>query len=398
MRKKYMPDFAIRSHRTFLRIRPLFRTAIAIVSVGLIVGLMAGCGATNNDALVSQILSEYSSVEPSRGSYANTGGLYADLGLDVPGSGGLSPAIATTVAAPTAAQLPDSADRSVIEAETRRAAVTIQPDTVLRITVKEDPSLNGTYKVGGEGSIQFKYVGLTFMDNLTVAEAEKRIRERLEGVYVRQATVDIQILQASYDRIRVEGRVNTPGDQKIGAGSRISLHSALLRAGGVIPDAKNAIVKIVRNGMWDPIAHSKPSEVITLVDENGQPRVPDVFLHNTDLVRVESRVERRRDGKVIKTTGQGVQILLLGEVGKPGYVSFQSGEAPTLLNLIFRVGGFSRWANDKKIEIVRRNGYGYKEVFVVDARAVAESGDPEDDFTFEDGDVVRVPERKWPLF
>jgi len=356
---------------------------------------MVGCGASNNDALVSQILSEYSSVEPSQGGYA--GGLYSDLGLDLPARGGVAPFITTAVAAPTAAQVPDSADRSVIEAETRRAAVTIQPDTILRITVKEDPSLNGTYKVGSEGSIQFKYVGLTFMDNLAVAEAEQRIRERLEGVYVRQATVDIQILQASYDRIRVEGLVNTPGDQKIGAGSRISLHSALLRAGGVIPNAKNAIVKIVRSGMWDPIAHSKPSEVITLVDENGQPRVPDVFLRNTDLVRVESRAERRSDGKVIRTTG-GVQILLLGEVGKPGYVSFQVGESPTLLNLIFRVGGFSRWANDKKIEIVRRNGYGYKEVFVVDARAVAESGDPEDDFTFEDGDVVRVPERKWPLF
>jgi protein involved in polysaccharide export with SLBB domain len=371
----------------------VFQVALASVCVAL----MVGCGASNNDALVSQILSEYSSVEPSQGGYAGAGGLYADLGLDMPTRGGVAPLITTAVAAPTAAQVPDSADRSVIEAETRRAAVTIQPDTILRITVKEDPSLNGTYKVGSEGSIQFKYVGLTFMDNLAVAEAEQRIRERLEGVYVRQATVDIQILQASYDRIRVEGLVNTPGDQKIGAGSRISLHSALLRAGGVIPNAKNAIVKIVRSGMWDPIAHSKPSEVITLVDENGQPRVPDVFLRNTDLVRVESRAERRSDGKVIRTTG-GVQILLLGEVGKPGYVSFPVGESPTLLNLIFRVGGFSRWANDKKIEIVRRNGYGYKEVFVVDARAVAESGDPEDDFTFEDGDVVRVPERKWPLF
>ena len=59
------------------------------------------------------------------------------------------------------------------------------------------------------------------------------------------------------------------------------------------------------------------------------------------------------------------------------------------------MGGFERWANPKKVQITRRNGYGYKEIFVVNAKSVAESGDPEDDFTFRDGDIVQVPEKRW---
>jgi hypothetical protein len=69
-----------------------------------------------------------------------------------------------------------------------------------------------------------------------------------------------------------------------------------------------------------------------------------------------------------------------------------------VLNLIFKIGGFSRWANEKKIEVVRRNGYGFKEIFVVNAREIQKYGDPEDDFAFEHGDVVRVPPRRWLSF
>ena len=373
----------------------LFAQITGVLSAVLI---LTGCGTSSDEELVSQILREYSSVEPA--GYADSGfpgGLYSDLGLTMPTAPSLAVA---TAALTTGGELPiqaaDVADLGGLGEQLRAGAVTIQPDTVLRITVKEDPSLNGTYKVTDQGSIQFKYVGLTFLDNLTVEEAEARIRERLEGVYVRQATVDIQILQASYDRIRVEGLVKDPGPQKIGAGSRISLHAALLRAGGVVPSAQNAVVKIIRNGVIDPIAHSRPSEVVSLIGADGRPQVPEIFVSNNDLVQVGQREQTTRGGK--RQLGGGVRILLLGEVGKPGYVEFGAGEEATLLNLVFRIGGFSRWANDKKIEVVRRNGYGLKEVFVVNAREIQEYGDPEDDFAFEHGDVVRVPPRRWPLF
>ncbi|MBN2302662.1 MAG: polysaccharide biosynthesis/export family protein, partial [Lentisphaerae bacterium] len=59
------------------------------------------------------------------------------------------------------------------------ADLTIQPDCLIQITVKEDPSLDGSYPVNEIGAVELNYVGPVILYNKTERGAEAKIREVL---------------------------------------------------------------------------------------------------------------------------------------------------------------------------------------------------------------------------
>jgi len=110
--------------------------------------------------------------------------------------------------------------------------VTIQPESIIEVVVKEDSSLNAKYKVNQFSAIEFGYMGLVFLENMNAEMAAFKIEELLKNRGFREATIRVKIVKASYDTIRVTGVVTRPGDQRIGPGSRRSLTKVLLSAGG----------------------------------------------------------------------------------------------------------------------------------------------------------------------
>lgn len=384
-------------------------SGVGIVALALV---LAGCATSrqSDDEILAEVLAEY--LASSEKAVPAAGRDIADVAPH------LAPRTVETATARTEASrdttdaatkssrpAPTSGDATLAadqaepgnpapSAALQQGTVTIQPDTVLRITVEEDTSLNGTYRVDTSGAIQFKYVGLLFLDNLTVDQARARIRERLEGAYVRSATVGVDILQASYDTIQVIGMVNNPGVQRIGAGSAITLREALLRANGVKGMSSHVRARVVRRGMLDPLLTGSDGEIYGLVGESGSSSIPEIQLRNKDLVQVFEHKPGKPGAPDAPVEG-GARVLLLGEVERPGYVAFGPGEQATMLQLALKINGFSRWARANKIEVVRSNGNGLRETYTVDADKVLKSGLAEDDFALENGDIVRVPTRSF---
>lgn len=305
------------------------------------------------------------------------------------------------VMAETPAAVPGS------KAETPRPAVapvatvkpvepTIQPDTVLWVSVSEDPSLNGKYIVNNSSAIDFGYVGLVFLQDMTAEQAEQAIRTVLLGRYLNSATVAVKIAKASYDVVGVIGNVERPGEIKIGPGAGITLAEALRRANGLRSNRESNRVKIIRGGLRNPFGPAADGEVYSLVDEEGQMKIPDTFLRNNDLVYVFAADAAVAEG-TIKTTG-GKKILLLGEVPRRGVVEFGENEPCTLMHLLFKIGGLPRFAKGDKIQVVRRQKDGGETTFVIDGESLMVSGNPKDDIALETGDRVIVPPRKFAFF
>jgi protein involved in polysaccharide export with SLBB domain len=274
---------------------------------------------------------------------------------------------------------------------------TIQPDTVLWVSVTEDPSLNGRYSVNNSSAIDFGYVGLVFLQDMTVEQAEVAIKNVLEGRYLNHATVSVKMAKASYDFVGVMGNVEVPGEIKIGPGSTITLNDALRRAGGLRGNKESNRVKIVRGGLRTPFGPAAEGEVLSLVTENGQLRIPDVFLRNNDLAYVFAS-ESPQLGGVAKTTGIGKRVILLGEVPRRGVVEFAENEPCTLMYLLFKIGGLPRFAKADRIQIVRRGKDGREKAFVVNGESLMNEGNPQDDVVLESGDRVIVPARKIAFF
>ena len=330
---------------------------------------VTGCASDRStDALVAQLLAEDAktvSVSPVRATKlsADSPPPKADNPPDLPSR---NPAPVGTATTPGESTM-----------------VTIQPDAVVQITVKEDSSLNGRYTVNDFSAIDFGYVGLVILQDMTPDEAAAKIKSVLESRYLHSATVTVKINKASYDRIEVSGEVVQPGLLKIGPGSSISLNDAILRSGGLKPQAANAKVKIIRGGIVNAFRAAAEGDILPLVSEEGKPQIPDIYLQNNDLVYVFAYQPGALGEK---------KILLLGEVTKPGIVLFASDEPCTLMYLLFKIGGLPRWADAKNIQIKRRDKAGAEVVIRADADVLLKEGNPKDDVPLENGDKVVVPQ------
>ena len=281
------------------------------------------------------------------------------------------------------------------------AIPTIQPDSVLWISVSEDPSLNGRYMVNDASAIDFGYVGLVFLPDMSIEQAEAEVKRVLEGRYLKTATVSVKLAKASYDRVGVQGSVEMPGDIKIGPGATISLSDALRRAGGIRGNRENCRVKIVRGGLKTPFGPAAEGEVSSLVTEDGQLKVPDVFLRNDDLIYLftpASDTAPGVTGNVGSAGAGGKRVVLLGEVPRRGVIEFAENEPCTLMYLLFKIGGLPRFAKADQITVVRRNKDGTEKSFLVDGDKLMNNGKPEDDIVLETGDRIVVPARKISFF
>lgn len=278
------------------------------------------------------------------------------------------------------------------------AEPTIQPDSVVWVSVTEDPSLNGRYLVNDASAIDFGYVGLVFLTDMTVVQAEAELKRVLEGRYLKTATVSAKLAKASYDKVAVQGSVEMPGDIKIGPGAAISLSEALRRAGGLRGNRENCRVKIVRTGMKTPFGAAATGDVYSLVSQEGQLKVPEVFLRNDDLAYVFTP-STDVTGQASGATGAGgKRVVLLGEVPRRGVVEFSESEPCTLMYLLFKVGGLPRFAKANQITVVRRGKDGSEQKFLIDGEKIMNTGKPEDDFVLETGDRIVVPARKISFF
>ena len=62
---------------------------------------------------------------------------------------------------------------------------------------------------------------------------------------------------------------------------------------------------------------------------------------------------------------------------------------------ILRAGGFTAFANERKVKITRATGSTKddKLTFIVDVKRIFENGDTTSDVTLQPGDLIFVPER-----
>ncbi len=310
----------------------------------------------------------------------------------------------TPVAAQAASESPGEFVPSVMASGTEAKAflpkpsiATIQPDSIVWVSVTEDPSLSGRYMVNDASAIDFGYVGLVFLPDLSVEQAEAEIKRVLEGRYLKNATVSVKLAKASYDRITVNGNVGMPGEIKIGPGATISLNEALRRAGGLRASRDSSRVKIIRGGAKTPFGAAAEGDVYPLLTQNGQMKVPDVFLRNDDLVYVFTPLSEAKglsQDSVMNGVG-GKRVILLGEVPRRGVIEFSENEPCTLMYLLFKIGGLPRFARGDRISVVRRDKDGQEKKFTVNGEKLMKSGKPEDDLVLETGDRIVVPARSF---
>ncbi len=95
--------------------------------------------------------------------------------------------------------------------ETRSAhAYTLGTSDSLRVNVYGHPDLSGEFEVDGTGAISIPLVGQVDAVGLTTPELEKRIVERLDGDYILNPRVSVEV--TNYRPYYILGEVGRPGE------------------------------------------------------------------------------------------------------------------------------------------------------------------------------------------
>ncbi|MBV8901777.1 MAG: polysaccharide biosynthesis/export family protein [Verrucomicrobia bacterium] len=95
------------------------------------------------------------------------------------------------------------------------------------------------------------------------------------------------------------------------------------------------------------------------------------------------------DRRTVQSPGT---IYLTGEVSHQGPLEIPPNEQLTVTTAILRAGGFSDFANRRKVKVLRKIGSGEK-VYLVDVKQVLDKARGDLDFTVKPGDVIMVPAR-----
>lgn len=120
------------------------------------------------------------------------------------------------------------------------AAYTLGNGDALRITIYGQEDLSGSFEVDGAGNISMPLIGQVVAQGLTTPELESRIVELLDGDYILNPRVSVEV--TNYRPFYILGEVNRPGEYPYSSG--ISVLNAVAAAGGFTYRANKRVVYI----------------------------------------------------------------------------------------------------------------------------------------------------------
>ncbi len=255
----------------------------------------------------------------------------------------------------------------------------ILPGEMLQVYVAEDSSFNNLYQVRRGGYIIVPAVGRIQVAGKSLAEGEAMVKASLEKTQIKSATVMVE--RPSDGDVTREGVVYlagqffSPGPFSITSIARPTLVTTILRSGGVTENADLEHVKLLRLVQGRPL--TEVVSVQSILD--GKDLASDLTLNENDIIIVPPK---SLDANV---------VYVSGNVLSPGLQKMPKDEALTAYSAILRVGGFARFADEKKVFILRDGGQGMKVRIPVSIRDVKKGLMP--DVVLKSGDIVVVPEK-----
>jgi polysaccharide biosynthesis/export protein VpsN len=253
----------------------------------------------------------------------------------------------------------------------------VVPGENLELFVTEDPSFDGRYQVRRGGYIILPQVGRIMVAGKSIDGAEAAVRKALQASQLQRATVMIERIAgldvASGPRIFLSGEFRAPRAYRIPAGTAPTLVSVIISSGGVTDRADLTRVKVMR------MAANKG-----VVEEVNVKRILEGTGLTSDLTLGEGDV-------VIVPPGESNLIYVTGNVKRQGSYHLATGEKLTVYGAILQSGGFARFANQRKVHVLRTMPDGTKAKLPVDVVAIQKGDRP--DVLLERHDIIVVPEK-----
>ncbi len=256
----------------------------------------------------------------------------------------------------------------------------IGPSDVLHIDVFGEKDLSGNFTVSQDGTIKNILLGDIRVEGYTTSQVEDLLTKRLGKDYLVNPKVSVSIEEYRSHKVYVLGDVEKPGTYALTTESR--LLDILLKAGGPTSSAGDNVSILRREG--GALKHIRVDITRLFVDGDLS---QNILIKDGDIVYV-SREEKGNITSRFYEKRLNV-FYVVGEVKSPG--AYELHEGYTVLNAILKAGGFTDYAKENGVMLVRYKD-GKKEVYHLKMGDVMGKGDMTDDMRVQASDLVIVPE------
>jgi len=242
-------------------------------------------------------------------------------------------------AAPAAGQAPPTQPQAAQAGANRPSDYIVGAQDVLRITVFDEPTMSGTYRVDNDGSFQYPMLGRIVAAGQSLRDIEQLIKMKLEDGYIRRAQVTVDVDQFRSRSIFVVGEVRSPG--KYPMTGQMSLIEALAAAGSTTTTASSEVL-ILRPrepGAAQPLTP----------DQVDKTNVTRVSLSDLQLGRLSQNVTLMENDTIFVPKAE--KFFVTGQVRNPGAYTYERGL--TVLQAISLAGGLTDKGSNRRIKVIR---------------------------------------------
>ncbi|CAA6691554.1 MULTISPECIES: polysaccharide biosynthesis/export family protein [unclassified Lentimonas] len=162
----------------------------------------------------------------------------------------------------------------------------LKPSDVIQIEVYQEPDLDKSVRIEGDGTVALALVGKVKVAGMTIAESKSLITDLYNRDYLVDPQISVLVVSFSPKVIHILGSVNRPGIVEIPPDRDLTLTEAMAMVNGVTRLGNPKAIKIKR---VDEDGHSRQMEV-NFSKIVTDPDVRDIVLKEGDTVWVPERI------------------------------------------------------------------------------------------------------------
>ncbi|GLR03824.1 sugar ABC transporter substrate-binding protein [Vibrio hyugaensis] len=222
---------------------------------------------------------------------------------------------------------------------------------LVQINLPGEASLNKGFQVDKRGRISLPEIGPVFVAGYNEEQLQSVIIDNLKSVYrdVNNARVFIKQQQLL---ISVQGYVVKPGEYTLQAGSNIQMF--LYEAGGLRAGAQLDKIIVKRGNKNIEFDYKR---FLDTGDDTQLPQLESLDVLFVPASPLVGNIEQEFDAAKLANSGDSADaskaIKVFGEVNAPG--SFTYKPNTTLVDVVMRAGGVTRYASVEQIRVITNN-------------------------------------------
>ena len=224
---------------------------------------------------------------------------------------------------------------------------------IIRLYLPGEPEVDTQFQIDRTGHVDLPEVGRVELSGLTESAAETELRDRLALVFLdlsrfRLRLHERRLLVTVLGFVQQPGPVELPGDA--------TLQQAINAAGGLNQGAQLDRIQVRRVGAIAQVVDYK-----AYLDTGDPALLPEMMPLDTIFVPASpliGNVHIEFDGRTLAEAGDAAEdrsaVRVFGEVNRPA--SFTYREGATVIDVLMRAGGVTRYAGVESIRVITAGG------------------------------------------